>query len=83
MRLINLLKKKDETSFNAGRVQTGDKYFHCLDCDYVWPGPCHSPCKRCRGMNVTQCSEIAYPDQNEATAFIPSPSPPSRGKPAD
>ena len=41
-------------------VQAGDRFFRCMDCNYVWIGPCPSPCRKCRGIKVTQCSEIVY-----------------------
>lgn len=62
MLLKRLLKRKskDEARSDMGGVQTGDKYYRCLSCDNVWPGPCPSPCRKCCSTNVTQCSEIVY-----------------------
>lgn len=59
MHLKGLLNRKikDNAGFNA---QAGDRFYRCMDCNYVWIGPCPSPCKKCRGTNVTQCSEIFY-----------------------
>ena len=53
-------KTRDKVRSDMGGVQAGDKYYHCLSCDNVWPGPCPSPCKKCRSTNVVQCSEIVY-----------------------
>ena len=62
MRLKWLLKGKtrNKAPSGIGEEQDGEEYYHCLSCDYVWPGPCPSPCKKCRSTNVTRCSEIVY-----------------------
>lgn len=60
MGLLKLLKKKEEARSGMGGVQVGDRFYRCLDCNNVWPGPCPSPCKICHGINVSECSEIVY-----------------------
>ena len=53
------LKDRDNARSDMG-VQGSDRYYRCLDCNNVWIGPCPSPCRRCRSVRVTQCSEIVY-----------------------
>ena len=57
---LKWLQGLSQAHSGMGGVQRFDHFYRCLDCDYVWNGPCHSPCKKCRSTNVTECSEIVY-----------------------
>ena len=65
MCLLKILKGKRASRFGMGGVEADEQFYHCLDCDFVWIGPCPSPCRKCQGLNVVRCSEEEYNQYRE------------------